>query len=199
MNENQIFGIEQQYFDSAMKVVQGLYGLERTGWVRRGVNNPETDGQHIDSLITMAKKFCEIRKDLDQKKLVRMLQIHDWPEHLNGDPVVAAKDPKEKERERAKKYIEEEAALRKICSEVGPEGEVIFKLWEEFEAKQTPEAKVAKQLDKLQAMYKAWEYEQAGNGKVSAMDFINSDRDVITDPILVQWLQDLENEVNAGK
>lgn len=195
MGENKIFGIEEEYFNNALKSVSGLYEIPRTGWVNRGVENPETVGQHTEALIDMAKRVCEINKDLDQKKLERMLQIHDWAENDTGDIVTAEYEGEERKKKEIAKYEKEIKALEKICSKLGIEGEVILSLWKEFEEGKTPEASIAKQLDKLQAMLKAWEYQKEGQ-LVVAQDFINHDRQKIKDPLLLEWLEDLEKEIN---
>lgn len=87
--------------------------------------------------------------------------------------------------------------MKTICGTLGPEGIIISELWKEYEAGQTPEAQIAKQLDKLQAMLQAWEYEQAGE-HVSAQEFIDYDRHKITDPLIMKWLQELEIKVKTA-
>ncbi|MDD4333145.1 MAG: HD domain-containing protein [Patescibacteria group bacterium] len=194
-----IFGIKEEVFDRALKVVDGLFKLSRTGWVRRGVKNPETVGEHSDSLVALADKVCQVRKELDEKKLKRMLQIHDWPENLIGDIVTANADKNIRQKMLQDKYANEITALTIVCSKLGPEGQIILDLWKEFEEGKTPEAQIAKQLDKLQAMQKAWEYENGGEKGVLARDFIDYDEKKITDPLLISWLNELKEEMGKKK
>lgn len=98
MEQKQVSGIEENLFANALKVVDGLYKEKRTGWVKRGVKNPETVGEHTDALIVLAKKVCAIKKDLNQTKLERMLQIHDWPEYKTGDIVTYTHDAEQRQR-----------------------------------------------------------------------------------------------------
>jgi putative hydrolase of HD superfamily len=184
--------------EAAAKVIEGLHAIPRTGWVRRGVENPETVGEHSDALVDLAQKVCETRPELNQEKLERMVRVHDWPEYRTGDIVTVTPDAEERARLLKDKFALETAALESICSEMGPEGAEILALWHEFEAGVTPEAKMAKQLDKLQAMLKAWEYQSSG-APVRALDFIEYDGSKITDPLLLEWFQGLKEKVAGEK
>ena len=194
--------VQEKHFDNAAQVVAGLYNLKRTGWVDRGVANPETVGEHTDAMRILAGEIVkklpsETQKKIDTKKLERMIQVHDWPEHHDGDKVVAREDKREEEKLTAKKRISEEKAMRKICARIGPEGKINLDLWLEFEEGKTLEGNLAKQIDKLQAMIKAWEYEQKGE-PVKAMDFINHDRHKITEPVLIDIMKDIEKQATIN-
>ena len=141
MEGKQILGIEENLFANALKVVGGLYKEKRTGWVRRGVKNPETVGEHIDALIVLAKRVCAIRKELNQQKLERMLQIHDWPEYKTGDIVTFTHDPEKRERMLKDKKYKEEVAMDSICEKLGLEGVQILELWKEYEGGKHPKHK----------------------------------------------------------
>jgi 5'-deoxynucleotidase YfbR-like HD superfamily hydrolase len=143
-------------------------------------------------LIDLAKKVCEQRPELDERKLLRMLQIHDWPEVIAGDTMTYSENKEEIERIEKDKRGKETAAMEFISGNLGEEGRVIRALWEEFEANQTPEAKVANQLDKLQATIKAVEYEKAGE-KVSALQFWNGYIGKIDDPLILRWFTELDS------
>ncbi|MBI5622115.1 HD domain-containing protein [Candidatus Falkowbacteria bacterium] len=176
--------IAEKQFDNAAAVVAGLYTIPRTGWVQRGVDNPESVGQHTDALVTLARELGPQIAGLDQKKLERMLQIHDWPEALVGDQVAFSSTEKQQ------KFLVERAAMQKICAALGDEGAEIMNLWLEYTDGQTGEASIAKQLDKLQALMQATTYERAGQ-TVRARDFVHY-RAMITHPLLRQMLAELE-------
>jgi putative hydrolase of HD superfamily len=182
-------------FDAAAEVVQGLYEVERSGWVKRNVDNPETVGQHVDSLVLLVEEFTEqIKDELDVNKVKRMLQIHDWPEYIEGDPILASLEGEELVNAKKKKREGEELAMKAICAKLGEQGPVNLALWYEFEEGITPESKFSMQLDKLQAMLKAWEYEKDGqNG--SAKEFIEHAEDGIVHPVLKEKLEALKREV----
>ncbi|MFA6534106.1 MAG: hypothetical protein WCT37_02950 [Patescibacteria group bacterium] len=67
-NPNWPLAVSEKHFDSAAAVVAGLYKIPRTGWVKRGVKNPETVGEHTEALIALAEEFGPQVEGLDQKK-----------------------------------------------------------------------------------------------------------------------------------
>jgi putative hydrolase of HD superfamily len=82
---------------------------------------------------------------LNWERLAEMLIIHDLAEARTGD--VAIFDPAHAEKSEL-----ERAAIEEFRRMLPPTlGNQIQQLWEEFEAKATPEAQVANALDKLEA------------------------------------------------
>ncbi len=86
---------------------------------------------------------------VDINKVIKMLLIHDLIEIEAGDTFVydleAAKAQEAKENE----------AARRIFMELAPpdQGPALLGLWEEFEARQTPEAKFAKAIDRFMPIF----------------------------------------------
>jgi len=182
-----------------MELVYALHNLPRTGWINRGVENSETVGQHNDELDLLAEKVCEERPDLDKKKLKTMLLVHDWPEYIWGDQVTAVEDPELRKKLLAIKKTGETLSMELLAKQLGSEYGDVLSLWKEYEEIKTPEAVMAKQLDKFQSIVKAWEYEKSNNGKVRTYDFIDYYREAITEPLLVSWLAELEEEIKNTK
>jgi putative hydrolases of HD superfamily len=81
-------------------------------------------------------------------KVVQMLLIHDLVEIDAGDTFVYASD----EQLSAQDKIEQAAAERIFGMLPIDQAARLRALWEEFEAKETPEAKFAKAVDRLQPM-----------------------------------------------
>jgi putative hydrolase of HD superfamily len=183
-------------------VRQALSRLPRTGWVCRGVEHPETVGEHTDALVRLVDGVSEIISGLDTKKLKRMLQIHDWPESDPevGDIVTAGLPPEERARVMEDKRRRERLAMERICAGLGREGSVIMALWLEFEAGETLEARIGQQLDKLQAVLKAAEYQRNGQ-PVVAQDFIDNVRKhgQLTHPGLIKMMDDVEASFQKQK
>jgi len=158
----------EPYKSYALQIIAGLHQIPRTGWVDRGIKNPETVGEHSDQLVILAKLFPEII-DLD-----KMLKIHDWVEYdksvgdLRTDPFCPIEHLCTKE----KKKILELEAIKKICRQLGPYGKFVFTLWMEYEEGKTERAQIAFQLDKLQAILKAIYYEKNGE-KSGVQEFID--------------------------
>ncbi len=158
----------EPYKTYALEIIAGLYQVPRTGWVDRRIKNPETVGEHSDQLVILAGLFPEIIG------LDKMLKIHDWAEYdksvgdLRTNPFCPADHRVTKEE---KKVLELEA-IKKICRRLGPYGKMVFTLWLEYEKGETERAKIAFQLDKLQAILKAIYYEKNGE-PAGAQEFID--------------------------
>lgn len=180
--------IKGRYRLYALEVIKGLYELGRTGWIDRGVKNPETVGEHTDELISMAKRLFP-----NISGLIRMIKIHDWLEYDKkvGDRRTDKYCPIDHRYTREEKKAAEYGAMEKICLKLGPYGKSIFKLWLEYEEGKTERAQIAFQLDKLQVDLKAIKYQMAGESVV-AMEFIELNRDKITIPVLKEMLEKAE-------
>lgn len=170
-----------------LEIITNLYALPRTGWVDRGVKNPETVGRHSDDLVKKAKRlFPEIIG------LARMLKVHDWVEQVKGvgdmrtDPNCPADHRFTLEEKRAIEIKE----MQKLCAKLGPFGKAIFKLWLEYEEGKTRRAKIAYQLDKLDAIEKAAIYQKNGE-PVLAQEFIDYSGSKITEPKLKEILDEI--------
>jgi putative hydrolase of HD superfamily len=86
-------------------------------------------------------------KNLDMLKVVKMLLVHDIVEIDVGDTFLY-----DEEANVSKEENELRAAKRIFGLLPGPMGEDLFGLWEEFEARRSPEAKFAASLDSLQPL-----------------------------------------------
>lgn len=173
--------LEGTQYIFSQEIFNSLHQLARTGYVDRGIENPETVGEHTDELVILAHKYFRKIKDLDV-----MMIIHDWPESDEkvGDLRTDKNCPADKRISGIEKYLREREAMKKICSKLGKQGVYFFSLWEEFEKQETHRAKIAKQLDKFQMVMKAIEYQATGQGSF-AQEFIHSESaKLITDPRL---------------
>jgi HD domain len=87
-----------------------------------------------------------LEQPVDLCKALRMILTHDLVEALTGD--VPFFDRSER---KAMKPEREQAAIAEIRARLGdPVGTEIHDLWQEFEAKRTPEARLATALDHLE-------------------------------------------------
>ena len=86
---------------------------------------------------------------VDIDRVIRMLLIHDLIEIEAGDTFAYA-DPAELARQEA---LETEAAEIVFGQVRSPLGEELRALWDEFEARVTPEAKFAKAIDRFMPIY----------------------------------------------
>ena len=126
----------------------------RTGWEKWNVDRErlESVAEHVYGTQMLAIAMAsEYKYDIDLKKVLFMLAIHELGETLIGDITPFQMDRTEKER------IEHEA-VHKVLSGL-LKGEEIEKLFFEFDAHETPEALFAYQCDKLECDLQCWLYE----------------------------------------
>jgi len=189
---------ELKYSNLAPDVIRNLQALKRTGWVNRGVRNPESVQEHIvatrNLVISEINSLVEFSPK-EKEELLDMLEIHDWPEsdEAVGDSVIL-KTNTNRENLKKEKYELELSAMTKICEKLGDKGKIIFELWMKFEDGQDPVSSLARQIDKYQAMEKAFEYEQ-DRQTVSTQEFIEHDEEKIIHPVLVKRLQALKQKL----
>lgn len=124
----------------------------RTGWVLHKVPNPESVAEHSFRTALMAYVLAD-ELNADGNKLVKMALVHDLGEAIIGD--IAVIDP-----QHANKVHKEREAIKKLSGLLS-DGEEMATLWEEYEAKSTREAQLVRELDKLEMMVQALEYEKA--------------------------------------
>lgn len=117
----------------------------RTSWTSGG--HPESAASHSWRLCLMALVFARGFPEADFGRLIKLCIVHDLGEAIRGDIPAIEQTPG------APKAAEERADLLTLAASL-PEAirAEIVALWDEYEAAATPEAKVAKALDKLETM-----------------------------------------------
>ena len=89
-------------------------------------------------------------KGMDLERILNMLLVHDLVEIDAGDLLCYQTDQLQAQKEREKK-----AAERIFGLLTGDKGRKLRQLWKEFDAQQTPEAKFANAVDRLQPLLQA--------------------------------------------
>ena len=151
-----------------------LKGILRSGWVEVGVACPESVADHTFRTAVLCMIFSDL-EDLDGLKMIRMALIHDLPEAITGDLTPA---------EKTGEVLEREDAVMKQLLSLLPEGlrQRYWKLWLEYAERKTKEAKVVRQLEKLEMALQAREYEEVQPSLEETERFIDSADRVITSP-----------------
>lgn len=92
---------------------------------------------------------------VDRDRCVKIALVHDIAEAIVGDITPSDGVPKEEKNRR------ESEALNHMCEVLGDEerAKEIHELWTEYENNSTLEAKVVKDLDKVEMILQALEYE----------------------------------------
>lgn len=169
-----------------LETVGRLKRVKRTGWVIRGVKSPESVAEHSYRTAILAMLVAK-KLNLNENKLMKMALIHDLAEAVVGDVIVEGKRKSISLKEKHKK---EKKAMRKIFSDL-EDGKEYFNLWLEFERQKTKEAKILKQLDKLEMVLQALEYEMMMDPKVFD-EFWKTSKRRIKDKYLVSLFEKLE-------
>lgn len=127
-----------------LRDAEQLKDVTRTAWTSKG--RRESTAEHTWRLCLMALVLEGAFPEVDLGRLLRMLVVHDLGEALNGDVSATLQPPEGKaEAERADLLH----LLEPLPAQVGRE---ILALWDEYEAAETVESRIAKGLDKLETI-----------------------------------------------
>jgi len=155
-----------------------LKRLYRQGWLRVGVPRErcESVAEHSFGVATLVLFLSgKILDGIDPHKLLKMALVHDLGEARAGDITphdgVSADD----------KHAQEREGVALIASKL-PHGGDLLSLWEEYEAGVSPEARLVRQLDRLEMALQACAYELDGEGSMET--FLRSAERVVDEPSL---------------
>ncbi len=137
-----------------------LKQLLRTGWVRSGVESPESVASHSWGMAILAMKLCP--GNLNKTRVIEMCIVHDLPEIIVGD--LTPLD------DQTNKHNDEIKAMNKLAP-------FWLDLLLEYEEQRTEESKFVKYLDKLDMAYMARLYEEQQG--LDLEEFVTSAREVI--------------------
>jgi len=128
-----------------LREAERLKSTLRSGYTSSG--RPESTAEHSWRLCLMALVFADAFDGIDVLRLIKLCIVHDLGEALSGDiPAVMQK-------EGSNKSDQERADLQVLTRALHPDKRAeILGLWEEYEAATTPEAILAKGLDKLETI-----------------------------------------------
>nr|XP_024358795.1 HD domain-containing protein C4G3.17-like [Physcomitrium patens]PNR31431.1 hypothetical protein PHYPA_025552 [Physcomitrium patens] len=137
-----------------LTLIQRLKTTKRTGWVNHGVKESESIADHMYRMAVMAIISGDL-PGVNKDRCVKMAVVHDIAEAIVGD--ITPNDNISKEE----KNRLENAAIDEMCQllEGGMAADEVRELWQEYENNSTPEAKLVKDLDKLEMILQAAEYE----------------------------------------
>ena len=135
-----------------------LKDIARTGWVRAGVENPESVAAHSWGMAVLALRLCP--DHLDLSRVLAICLVHDVAEIVVGDltPHDAIKGKEKHDLERA--------GMLKIAPQW-------VDLFDEYEQGTSKEAQFVKSMDKLDMGLQAMRYQHQG---LDLSEFITSAR-----------------------
>lgn len=114
---------------------------------RTGAGLPESVAAHSWSLCLLVLLLEDELTGVDLLQLLRLCVVHDLGEAISGDVPAIVQDPRDD------KSARERADLLTLCDGL-PEDVTarLLALWEEYERGDSPEAELAKGLDKIETM-----------------------------------------------
>ena len=164
--------------------IAGLKKLPRSGWkIKIGLDNSESVAEHSYMMSVMAMVLSDL-KSLNSEKVIKMSILHDWAESKIGDfmPDVIGYD---------KKSVLENYAMVEILESLPQSIQSDYQnMWNEFLVRETPEARLVHELDKLEMALQAKIYEKEVDPE-KVKPFIISAVEQIIDPDLKKILIDI--------
>lgn len=189
-----------------------LKQLLRQGWVDRGVDDPESVADHSFRLALLVLLLATMQPEIDRERALILALVHDLPEALTGDQtpfdeLLAAPDADRDEIFRRRptysasadqaKRDAEAAAIRTMSASLPePLATLIIDAWEEYEAGETPEARLVRQADKLETWLQALEYRR-DQPELIIDSFRIGTEEMVTDPRLRLLLTAMGNRFDA--
>jgi|TARA_B110000014_G_scaffold227739_1_gene187724 putative hydrolase of HD superfamily len=164
--------------------IAGLKKLPRSGWkIKVGLDNSESVAEHSYMMSVMAMVLSDL-KSLNSEKVIKMSILHDWAESKIGDfmPDEIGYD---------KKSELENYAMAEILESLPQSIQSDYQnIWDEFLVRNTPEARLVHELDKLEMALQAKIYEKEVDPE-RVKPFIISAVEQIIDPDLKKILVDI--------
>lgn len=120
---------------------------------------------------------------------MKLALVHDMAECIVGDIAPADNIPKAEKHRREKEAMEH---LTGLLNE--SQRKEIYELWNEYETQSSAEAKLVKELDQLEMILQAHEYEQLEGTPGRLEEFFTSTRGRFHHPEVLQLVESLNNE-----
>jgi putative hydrolase of HD superfamily len=140
-----------------LKELQALDRVPRSGYSLRGVSEPESVSEHSFHTLFLAWALAGEEPDLDRLRVMEIALVHDLAEVRTGDlPRTAAHYLPE-----GAKAAAEMAVARDLLAPLDDRGPALL---EEYQTRESAEARFVSTCDKLQLLIKARVYEDWGNG-----------------------------------
>ena len=121
-----------------------LKSLSRAGWLRVGIEHPESVAAHSWGLALLIMQYSPAH--INKERALELAMVHDLPEVIVGD--ITPHDPISKEEKRKREKI----AAKKLLP---PK---LYLRWLEYQEQESEESRFVHQLDKLDMAVQALVY-----------------------------------------
>jgi len=197
--------------------VNKLKEMPRTGWVLRGVKNPETISEHIFGVAFLTWLLSE-KKGLNIERAIKIALSHDLCEVYAGDmtpffyytrppkkPKTGAErkkmydrwvrlSKKDKKKRGEKKFEIEKKSFLKMLKRLEPElRREILAHWFDYEKRMSREGKFTKQIDVIETLIQSIRFfgpEQKNSGST----WWEGTEEIVEDPLLLNLLKVIEKK-----
>lgn len=168
-----------------------LKALYRQGWLKAGIPpiQCESVAEHTAGVAWLALLIAPSLSGVDPWRTARLALIHDLGECHAGDMTPSDGVP------HAEKRARERASLEQVVAGLA-DGAEWLALWEEYEAGETAEARLARELDRLEMAIQAAVY--SARGLLDPASFLASARAVVTTPVLRAVLEAVSTGVERA-
>ncbi|XP_060771812.1 HD domain-containing protein 2 [Neoarius graeffei] len=170
-----------------MKLVGQLKRVPRTGWVYRNIKQPESVSDHMYRMAMMALTLQD--PSINREKCMKMALVHDLAECIVGDIAPADNISKTEKHRREKEAMIHITGL--LDEDLRKE---LYQLWEEYESQSSQEARVVKELDQLEMVLQAHEYEELEGNPGRLQEFFNSTEGRFHHPEVLALVQSINKE-----
>lgn len=134
-----------------LRMAERLKVTHRSGYTSAG--NAESVAEHSWRLCLMAMMLQPEFPEVDLARLLQICIVHDLGEAISGDIPAPEQARRQASGESSGKAEQERADLQLLLAPLPERSrEHIMELWDEYEAAATPEAQLAKGLDKLETI-----------------------------------------------
>ena len=167
-----------------------LKKVQRTGWILKGIKDVESVAEHSWRVAMLGLLLGE-DLGLNKLKLIKMSLIHDLGEVLTGD--VKWEQGARVIGSQVKKHQDEAKAIQKMFAD-NPSFKEHVTLWNEFNEQKTKEAKIVKELDKLEMAIQAFEYQKEGYPPELLEEFWENAEKYLKDGKFKEYFKFLQNQ-----
>ena len=163
------------------EIIGKLKVVNRSGWISQvGITAPESVADHSFRSAILSMCIGDML-GFDTDKLIRMLLLHDIQEAITGDYDYYLKEEIGKQTVK----LQERIAIKNILSRLPTKlKRKYFAIWQEYEDKTSREAMLANDIDKIEMLMQALEFEKEGYDSEKLETFWTSVQSKINTPIV---------------
>lgn len=163
--------VEKEFteLESLFQSLSTLKQLPRTGWLLRGVPQPESVAAHSFGVsfwvLWLATRYKE-QESINLEKALSIAILHDLPEAQTGDLIPSQrsilfgsqKSSQDEAITKAESHFWKDSQSMQIPNAASNPNSNWYALWEEYRAGKSSEAKLVKQADALDCVLQAIQY-----------------------------------------